>query len=105
RRIFGTRKVGHTGTLDPEVEGVLPICLGKATKLVPYLTATKKTYIAECSLGKATETEDAYGEVIAERPVIKQITDEEIELVLNRYLGDIYQIPPMYSAVKINGKK
>lgn len=105
RRIFGTKKVGHTGTLDPEVEGVLPICIGKATKLVPYLVETKKTYIAECFLGKATETEDGYGEVTTEKPVVKQITDEEIEQALSKYLGDIYQVPPMYSAIKINGKK
>src|SRR5690625_6065266 len=61
RKIFKTRKVGHTGTLDPEVEGVLVICVGQATKIVPFLTAMDKTYIAECSLGQSTETEDDYG--------------------------------------------
>ncbi|PAV30043.1 tRNA pseudouridine(55) synthase TruB [Virgibacillus profundi] len=105
RKLFKTKKVGHTGTLDPEVEGVLPICIGQATKIVPFLTDTKKTYIAEVMLGKATDTEDSQGKVIEEKEVVYPPTDEEIEEVLTSFNGTITQIPPMYSAVKVNGKK
>lgn len=105
RKIYGTKKVGHTGTLDPEVEGVLVICIGQATKVVPYLTAMDKTYIAECSLGVATETEDSYGKIVAELSIEALPTTEEIEKTLQTFKGEITQIPPMYSAVKVNGKK
>ncbi|MDY0405841.1 tRNA pseudouridine(55) synthase TruB [Virgibacillus sp. 179-BFC.A HS] len=105
RKLLHTKKVGHTGTLDPEVEGVLPICIGQATKIVPFLTDTKKTYIAEMFLGIATETEDSYGEVIASKTVNHSFTEEEIDAALNSFRGKITQIPPMYSAVKVNGKK
>lgn len=105
RKIFETKKVGHTGTLDPEVEGVLGICIGQATKAVPFLTSLKKTYIAECSLGTSTETEDAHGKIIEEKPVINPPAKQEIEAVLDQFRGEITQIPPMYSAVKVNGKK
>src|SRR5690625_1449047 len=105
RKILGTRKVGHTGTLDPEVEGVLVICIGQATKVVPFLTAMNKTYIAECSLGVATETEDAHGEIVEEKGVTHPPSEQDIEDVLKLFKGDITQIPPMYSAVKVNGKK
>ncbi|MGM8364094.1 tRNA pseudouridine(55) synthase TruB [Virgibacillus sp. W0181] len=105
RKIYGTKKVGHTGTLDPQVEGVLPICIGQATKLVPFMQEAKKTYIARVALGKATETEDAEGAVIAEKEVITPPTDDEITYALKRFEGVITQIPPMYSAVKVNGKK
>lgn len=105
RKILGTRKVGHTGTLDPEVEGVLVICIGQATKVVPYLTAMNKTYIAECSLGKATETEDAHGQVVEEETVTQPPSKQDIEDALKLFRGDITQIPPMYSAVRVNGKR
>lgn len=105
RRLFNTRKVGHTGTLDPEVEGVLGICIGQATKIVPYLTDTKKVYLAECSLGKATETEDAHGQTIEEVVVTHPPTKNELEQTLEKFKGEITQIPPMYSAVKVKGKK
>lgn len=105
RRLFHIKKVGHTGTLDPEVEGVLPICIGQATKIVPFLTDTKKTYIAEVKLGSATETEDSQGEVIKEKKVTKLLSQQSIENVLQLFTGEIEQIPPMYSAVKVNGKR
>ncbi len=105
RRIFKTKKVGHTGTLDPEVEGVLPICIGQATKIVPFLTATTKTYEAELTLGTATETEDKHGATIEVVPVDHPPAKHEVEEVLKSFVGEITQIPPMYSAVKVNGKK
>lgn len=105
RKIFQTRKVGHTGTLDPEVEGVLPICIGQATKVVPFLTDTKKTYIAELKLGSTTETEDSYGQVIETANVDVFPSNDEIDHVLHSFEGEITQIPPMYSAVKVNGRK
>src|SRR5690625_1893510 len=76
RRIFGTKKVGHTGTLDPEVEGVLAICIGQATKLVPYMTSQRKTYESEITLGVATTTEDREGEIIEEKKVDRVIKEE-----------------------------
>ncbi|WP_405102116.1 tRNA pseudouridine(55) synthase TruB [Oceanobacillus sp. FSL H7-0719] len=105
RRIFQTRKVGHTGTLDPEVEGVLPICIGQATKIVPFLTDTKKIYIAEVKLGQTTETEDSYGNIIKEAAVDSFPSEEQIRQTLEMFQGDIVQVPPMYSAVKVNGRK
>ncbi|RDW17796.1 tRNA pseudouridine(55) synthase TruB [Oceanobacillus chungangensis] len=105
RRLFKTKKVGHTGTLDPEVEGVLPICIGEATKIVSFLTDTKKTYIAEVKLGTSTETEDAEGKIVEEKKVLNPPTTEKIMEVLQSFMGTITQIPPMYSAVKVNGRK
>lgn len=105
RKIFNTRKVGHTGTLDPNVEGVLAICIGQATKIVPYLTKMKKTYIAECSLGIATETEDIDGKITERKKVKRPISTNEIDRVLQLFKGEITQIPPMYSAVRVKGKR
>ncbi|MGX4669274.1 tRNA pseudouridine(55) synthase TruB [Cerasibacillus sp. JNUCC 74] len=105
RKLFGTKKVGHTGTLDPDAEGVLPICIGKATKIVPFLTDTKKVYKAELKLGIATTTEDASGEIIAQKAVSNVPTEDEINTVFAKFTGEIEQIPPMYSAVKVKGKK
>ncbi|PGM54752.1 tRNA pseudouridine(55) synthase TruB [Bacillus sp. AFS053548] len=105
RKILKTKKVGHTGTLDPEVTGVLPICVGEATKLIPYLTDDRKKYIGEITLGFSTTTEDAHGEIIEQKMVDRVIIREEILNVLNQLTGDISQTPPMYSAVKVNGKK
>ncbi|SDN29504.1 tRNA pseudouridine(55) synthase TruB [Alkalicoccus daliensis] len=105
RRVYKTKKAGHTGTLDPEVEGVLPICLERATKLVEYLTADKKKYSAEVTIGYSTTTEDAHGEIVQSTPVEKRISEEDIEKTLESLRGVISQTPPMYSAVKIKGKK
>nr|WP_080876312.1 tRNA pseudouridine(55) synthase TruB [Oceanobacillus timonensis] len=105
RRYFYTKKVGHTGTLDPEVEGVLPICIGNATKIVPYLTDTKKMYSGTVALGAETDTEDATGNIVDEKEVIRMPEKTEIEAVLEKYKGTITQVPPMYSAVKVHGKK
>lgn len=104
RKLFQTKKVGHTGTLDPEVEGVLGICIGRATKVVPFLTSVKKTYIAECKLGKSTETEDAHGKVI-ESAQVTPPSIHQLKEALASFKGSITQIPPMYSAVKVKGKK
>lgn len=105
RKMFKTKKVGHTGTLDPEVEGVLPICIGKATKIVPYLMDTTKTYIAEVTLGIATETEDAHGKIIEQVDINEPPTVDKIDTTLQSFMGKITQIPPMYSAVKVKGKR
>ncbi|MDQ0230487.1 tRNA pseudouridine(55) synthase TruB [Metabacillus malikii] len=105
RRLARTKKIGHTGTLDPDVTGVLPICIGRATKIVEYLTASSKTYEAEVTIGIATTTEDASGDVVNRKAVTKPITKNEIDEVFHSMVGTIEQIPPMYSAVKVNGKK
>lgn len=105
RKILKTKKVGHTGTLDPEVTGVLPICIGKATKLVEFLTAEQKTYIGEVTIGFSTTTEDQTGEVVEKKEVNEPISQEKIEQVLKELTGEIEQTPPMFSAVKINGRK
>ncbi|MCR6111074.1 tRNA pseudouridine(55) synthase TruB [Bacillus sp. A301a_S52] len=104
-RQFKTKKAGHTGTLDPDVEGVLPICLGKATKLVEYLTADTKTYCGEVTLGISTTTEDASGEIVTEAYIEDVITRDDVQEVFEELTGSIEQVPPMYSAVKIKGKK
>lgn len=105
RRLFNTRKVGHTGTLDPLVSGVLPICIGKATKIAQYLTADNKTYVAEITLGEATTTEDQSGEVVDRKTVSSSLTVEEVLYALKQLTGTIKQTPPMYSAIKVNGRK
>src|SRR5690625_4354090 len=105
RHIFQTKKVGHTGTLDPNVEGVLVICIGEATKIVSFLTSLQKTYIAECSLGVATETEDVDGKIIEKKQVKTPILKQEIDRVLQSFMGEITQVPPMYSAVRVKGKR
>lgn len=105
RRLLGTKKVGHTGTLDPDVDGVLPICVGNATKLVQFLTAETKEYIGEVTVGYSTMTEDASGEVVENRPVLQNFSKADIEDILTSMLGTQTQTPPMYSAVKVNGKK
>lgn len=105
RKLLGTKKVGHTGTLDPDVTGVLPICVGKATKIAEYITDAGKAYEGEVTLGFSTTTEDASGETVAEAIVDRKFNRSEIEAVLHSFLGEIEQTPPMYSAVKVNGKK
>lgn len=105
RRILGTKKVGHTGTLDPDVDGVLPICVGSATKLVQFLTAETKTYIGEVTVGYSTTTEDSSGEIVLRQSVDELVHLEEIKAILATMKGTQIQIPPMYSAVKVDGKK
>jgi len=105
RKILQTKKVGHSGTLDPDVDGVLPICVGKATKVVEYLQESHKVYIGEVTVGFSTETEDASGEVVNTTPVVEPLTIEEIDQAMAKLTGDIQQIPPMYSAVKVNGRR
>lgn len=105
RKILGTKKVGHTGTLDPSVEGVLPICIGQATKVAEYITDAGKEYIAVVSIGTATETEDADGAVVDSDLSEKRFDRTQIEQALQKLTGEIIQIPPMYSAVKVNGRK
>ncbi|WP_026692446.1 tRNA pseudouridine(55) synthase TruB [Peribacillus kribbensis] len=105
RKILGTKKVGHTGTLDPDVTGVLPVCVGRATKIAEYITDAGKAYEGEVTLGYATATEDSSGETVEEKEVDRVIGRQEIVEVLGSLTGVITQTPPMYSAVKVNGKK
>ena len=105
RKILKTKKVGHTGTLDPDVTGVLPICIGRATKIAEYLTEAGKAYEGEVTLGFSTTTEDASGEKVEEKKVDQVIQRTRILEVLKSLTGKIEQTPPMYSAVKVNGKK
>ncbi|MFA1737003.1 tRNA pseudouridine(55) synthase TruB [Lysinibacillus fusiformis] len=105
RKILRTKKVGHTGTLDPGVEGVLPICIGQATRIAEYLTDAGKTYEAIISIGRTTTTEDAEGETVSQDPSIKKISREQLQEVLASLTGVIEQTPPMFSAVKVNGKR
>lgn len=97
------KKIGHTGTLDPDAEGVLPVCLGKATKLCDLLTDKTKTYQAVLLLGQETDTQDTTGTILAEYPV--NVTEEEVREAVESFLGPYMQVPPMYSALKVNGKK
>ncbi|MDI7741707.1 tRNA pseudouridine(55) synthase TruB [Lysinibacillus fusiformis] len=105
RKILKTKKVGHTGTLDPAVEGVLPICIGQATRIAEYLTDAGKTYEAVVSIGRATTTEDAEGETVEENLLHKSITRSQLLEALSQLTGEIEQTPPMFSAVKVNGKR
>lgn len=105
RKKLNTKKVGHTGTLDPNATGVLPILVGKATKISKYLIEHDKTYIATIKLGEKTDTGDNEGQVIEEKLVPKDLKKEDINNVLQSFLGKQKQVPPMYSAIKINGKK
>lgn len=105
RQILKTRKIGHSGTLDPDVAGVLPICIGNATKVVDYLMQSGKQYQGELLIGFSTTTQDLDGEKIAEKPVETEISSKKIKAAMAKLTGAITQIPPMYSAVKVNGKK
>lgn len=102
RRVTKVKQIGHTGTLDPFAEGVLPICIGKATRLIEYLD-DNKAYIGTVQLGKSTTTYDTEGEVVNISD--KKVTLQEIEKVLPKFQGEIEQLPPIYSAIKVNGKK
>lgn len=102
RRILKVKKVGHTGTLDPGVAGVLPICVGKGTRLAEYITDQGKAYIAEITFGVTTETQDSYGKVTREiSPLLKR---SDLEQILPNFIGRITQVPPMHSAVRKEGK-
>lgn len=103
RRLSGVRKVGHSGTLDPDATGVLPILIGRATKLARFLTESKKTYRAQIEFGVTTDTYDSSGAVIQTTDT-SSITIDKVESALEGFLGDIEQIPPMYSAIKHQGK-
>jgi len=103
RGILKMKKIGHTGTLDPDAVGVLPVCLGKATKVCELLTDKKKTYEAVLQLGVTTDTQDMTGTVLSDKEVTS--SEEEIREAVNSFLGNYSQIPPMYSALKVNGKK
>ncbi|WKA49732.1 tRNA pseudouridine(55) synthase TruB [Planococcus liqunii] len=105
RKILKTKKVGHTGTLDPDVDGVLPICIGTATKVAEYITDQGKTYEAEVTIGYSTETEDASGAIVDADESEKHLNRNDLMEALESFTGEIKQIPPMYSAVKVNGKK
>ena len=105
RKIVKTKRVGHTGTLDPDVSGVLPICIGKATKIAEYITNAGKTYEGEVTLGLSTTTEDATGETVEVKKVDKTFSRHEILEVFKRLTGTIEQTPPMFSAVKVKGKR
>ncbi len=105
RKILKMKRIGHTGTLDPAVEGVLPICLGQATKVSEYVMDEGKTYVATIAIGRSTTTEDAEGETVELDSSLKSFTREQILDVLQQLTGEIEQTPPMFSAVKVNGKK
>lgn len=105
RKILKMKKIGHTGTLDPQVEGILVLCLGKATKVVQLLTDSSKEYLGQITLGIATETEDAYGQIIKQEFIKAPLDTDVIDEMMASFVGEIKQIPPMYSAVKVNGKR
>jgi tRNA pseudouridine55 synthase len=104
KRLFNARKAGHTGSLDPLATGMLPICLGEATKISAYLLDADKTYRFKCQLGTRTATADAEGEVIETLPY-EHISRQDVERVLATFIGDIEQIPPMHSALKKDGQR
>lgn len=103
KRLFNANKAGHTGSLDPLASGMLPICFGKATKFAQYLLDSDKHYLAEATLGVTTTTGDTDGEIVQQRPVAK-ITDQALHRVLEKFHGQIQQVPPMYSALKHQGQ-
>ena len=103
RGILKTKKIGHTGTLDPDAEGVLPVCIGRATKVCDILTDKGKVYEAVMLLGVETDTQDTSGEVLKELPV--EVSEEAVKEAILSFVGEYAQVPPMYSALKVNGKK
>lgn len=104
RKIFGVKKAGHTGTLDPLASGVLPICLEKATRICQFLTTSNKVYCGRMKLGSRTDTQDAEGKPV-EVCESFTVTEEQIRSVFSKYVGEIEQLPPMFSAKKVDGKK
>lgn len=103
RRILGQKKIGHTGTLDPDATGVLPVCLGVGTRLCDMLTDENKEYVAELRFGVTTDTQDMSGTVLSRQEVT--VTEKQAEEIAGSFLGDYEQVPPMYSALKVNGRK
>ena len=103
RRVLGERRIGHAGTLDPMATGVLPVFVGRATRAVEFASEGEKEYLAGLRLGQVTDTQDTTGEILEKRPV--SVTREELEGALAHFRGNILQIPPMYSAIKRDGKK
>lgn len=103
RGILHMKKIGHTGTLDPDAEGVLPVCVGKGTKLCSLLEEHDKTYRAVLLLGVETDTQDISGQILEQKPV--SVSEEQVLSALDQFRGEILQVPPMYSALKVNGKK
>ncbi len=103
KRLEKGTAVGHGGTLDPEASGVLPVCVGSATRLFDYIIDKQKVYVARICLGVETDTQDATGRVVAERPV--DVGEAELRAVLPRFTGEIEQVPPMYSAIKRDGRR
>jgi tRNA pseudouridine55 synthase len=104
RRLLETKRVGHAGTLDPAATGVLVVCVGEATRIVEYLMEGTKSYRAEITFGVTTTTEDAEGEIVSEQSAA-DVTEERLREVLRQFIGDIEQIPPMFSAVQVGGKR
>src|SRR5262250_1642522 len=104
RRTLGTRRIGHAGTLDPLAEGVLPVCVGRYTRLVDLLSDTEKGYYAELELGVQTTTDDAEGEIVARRPV-PPLTAQALAPFLEPFRGEIMQVPPAFSAIKVAGRR
>lgn len=104
RKILNTKKVGHAGTLDPNVSGVLVICVGKGTKFSEILINGDKEYVCELILGSKTDTQDSYGKIIEER-IVPPLSEQKILDALKKFEGEQIQVPPAYSAVKLNGKK
>ena len=102
RRVLKTKKIGHTGTLDPGVAGVLPICVGRGTRLAEYITEQGKAYLAEVTFGIITDTQDSFGKVT--REIATNLRQSDVENILSSFMGKISQIPPMYSAVRKEGK-
>lgn len=104
RRIVRPAKVGHAGTLDPMATGVLPVCIGQATRVAEYLSERGKSYVCEMKFGAATDTLDSTGEIVRTAPV-PALSEEALDLAMEAFRGDILQVPPMYSALKRDGKK
>ncbi len=104
RGICGQKKIGHTGTLDPDAEGVLPVCLGKATKVCDMLTDSDKVYRAVMQFGVETDTQDLSGTILKEADT-SGLTEQKVMDTVMQFEGEIFQVPPMYSALKVNGKK
>ena len=107
RKIFGQKAVGHTGTLDPMASGVLPVCLGRATKVSELLLSAEKSYAVEMELGITTDTDDSTGKELdrCSEDWLSRITPEDVRRVLEGFPGDQMQVPPRYAAIKMNGKK
>lgn len=103
RKLLKIKKIGHCGTLDPGAEGVLVVCIGKATKVIEYLISDDKIYRAELTLGISTDTQDSFGKVLSSKEVL--LSEDETRKAVNSFVGISTQIPPMYSAIKVGGKK